>query len=283
MKGYQRWMSGFCMLAFQAVSVAQDTGGQAADRFLERFDENGDGVLELKELNEGARRKAAPFDVDGDGRLSRAEMGQIGERARTRERVREGAGPRPGEKNAPPAAGERVEDSLKIGDRAPDFALPLASGEGEITLSEYLQGKPTVLVFGSLTCPPFRSRMLQFDPLYQKYQEKVNFLMVYTREAHPESTIYVNRDGEAVLEKIEQTDDLAERMDHARVCGPTLKFTFPTVVDKEDNRVNEAYAGWPSRFVVVSAEGRLVYDGGPGPWGFQPEALDEWLAAKVGN
>ena len=66
-------------------------------------------------------------------------------------------------------------------------------------------------------------------------------------------------------------------MEHASYGGPTLKFTFPTVIDKVDNKVNTDYAGWPSRFVVVGVDGRIAYDGGPGPQGFQPRALEGWL------
>ena len=148
-------------------------------------------------------------------------------------------------------------------------------------LSEFRGEKPVVLVFGSLTCPPFRSRMLAFDPIYQKHKDKVEFIMVYTREAHPESVIYVKKDGEDVLEKILQTDDFEQRLGYAQMCGPTLKFTFPTVVDRVDNKVNTAYAGWPSRFYVVDKEGKIAYDGGPGPQGFQPTELDAWLSANL--
>jgi thiol-disulfide isomerase/thioredoxin len=281
MRGLLRGLGALVVLGVGGVCPGQEANGEQAERFLERFDKNGDGTLEISELSEKMRQRAATFD--GDGELSLGELGKLGERMRAPGGGGERPSRRPGEENTPPAQGERSEDTLKVGDGAPNFILPLASGEGDVTLAKFLDGKPTVLVFGSLTCPPFRSRMLQFDPIYQKYADEVNFLMVYTREAHPESTIYVNREGEEVLEKIEQTDDLEERMDHARVCGPTLKFKFPTVVDKEDNAVNEAYAGWPSRFVVVGADMRVAYDGGPGPSGFQPEALEAWLAGVVGK
>lgn len=76
-------------------------------------------------------------------------------------------------------------------------------------------------------------------------------------------------------------DGKLDPKEFAPVCGPTLKFTFPTVVDEVDNKVSEAYAGWPSRFVVVGQDGRIAFDGGPGPQGFQPAELEKWLAAEV--
>ena len=42
-----------------------------------------------------------------------------------------------------------------------------------------------------------------------------------------------------------------------------------------------AYAGWPDRLYVVGADGRIVYRGGPGPGGFRPQEVEEWLRTHV--
>jgi type I thyroxine 5'-deiodinase len=49
------------------------------------------------------------------------------------------------------------------------------------------------------------------------------------------------------------------------------------VVDKDDNKVNAAYAGWPERLVVVGVDGKIAYYGGPGPFGFRPNEVEDWL------
>lgn len=42
--------------------------------------------------------------------------------------------------------------SLRVGDVAPDFTLPLQHGGGaEVTLSSYRRSRPVVLIFGSYT------------------------------------------------------------------------------------------------------------------------------------
>lgn len=265
-----------------SVALALEGADGGAGTFG-RVDRNRDGLIDATEAPPALGRRMSQFDTNGDGKLDPKEFASVAERMRQAKGAGSGPGQkgsmrREGETNAPPAQAERHPDKLKVGDIAPDFTLPLAVGEGEITLSKFGDGKPVVLVFGSLTCPPFRERMLAFDPIYQKYRDRAAFLMVYTREAHPESTIYIRKGDEEILQKIEQTDRMDERMEHARVCGPTLKFTFPTVVDKVDNKVNAAYAGWPSRFVVVGADGKIAFDGGPGPRGFQPDELEKWLA-----
>ena len=44
----------------------------------------------------------------------------------------------------------REKGALKVGDQAPDLALPLYAG-GEVKLSELWRERPVVLVFGSCT------------------------------------------------------------------------------------------------------------------------------------
>ena len=46
---------------------------------------------------------------------------------------------------------QRKEGKLKVNDRAPDLVLARSDGAGEVALSRYFVGKPTVLVFGSYT------------------------------------------------------------------------------------------------------------------------------------
>jgi hypothetical protein len=41
--------------------------------------------------------------------------------------------------------------SLQVGDRAPDFTLPLLHGDRAVTLSAEYPQKPVVLIFGSYT------------------------------------------------------------------------------------------------------------------------------------
>ncbi|MCS6853014.1 MAG: redoxin domain-containing protein [Gemmataceae bacterium] len=188
---------------------------------------------------------------------------------------------RPGEVNAPPARGERLPDRLRVGSPAPDFTLADPSGQTTVTLSSFVGKKPVVLMFGSYTCPPFRRQSADVEQLYQKYKGKAEFYLVYIREAHPDSVLYVVKDGQEVLEKIPQTSTLDERRQRARQCVDSLKLTMPALVDKDDNGVNAAYAGWPNRLVIVGLDGRIAYISGPGPAGFKPVEVEEWLKANV--
>lgn len=62
----------------------------------------------------------------------------------------------------------------------------------------------------------------------------------------------------------------AEREAVAGRCVRELGLTIPAVFDKMDNKVNEAYAAWPDRIYIVGVDGKIAYQGEPGPRGFKP-------------
>jgi hypothetical protein len=110
----------------------------------------------------------------------------------------------------------------------------------------------------------------------------VEFFLVYIREAHPDSVLQVvQKDGTKKLEKLGQTQTVAERTERAQQCVATLNLTMPALVDRDDNKVNQAYAGWPDRMVVIAPDGKVAYKGGPGPGGFKPAEVEAWLKKNV--
>ena len=102
-------------------------------------------------------------------------------------------------------------------------------------------------------------------------------MLVYIREAHPDSVLYTPEGGKEVLRTIGQTVTADERLAHAEICVTALKLSVPTVIDRDDNAVNVAYAGWPDRLYVVGVDGTIAYKGGPGPGGFKPAEVEAWL------
>jgi hypothetical protein len=68
----------------------------------------------------------------------------------------------------------------------------------------------------------------------------------------------------------------------AEQCTATLKLSMPTLLDKADNKVNQAYAAWPDRLYVIGKDGRIAYQGGPGPSGFKVNEVELWLKKNAG-
>ena len=47
-----------------------------------------------------------------------------------------------------------------------------------------------------------------------------------------------------------------------------------------DNSADIAFQGWPERLYVIDTKGRIAYQGGKGPYGFDLEELDRFLAGS---
>ena len=78
-----------------------------------------------------------------------------------------------------------------------------------------------------------------------------------------------------------------ERYGVASKCVVDLGLDMiPAVIDKIDNKVGEAYQGWPDRLYLVGTDGKLSYAGKRGPRGFKPDELEasikKELAKKAG-
>ena len=63
----------------------------------------------------------------------------------------------------------------------------------------------------------------------------------------------------------------------AAVCSRNLALTIPVLVDDMRNSADLLYRGWPERIYLISADGRVSYQGGKGPYGFNPDELDAFL------
>jgi hypothetical protein len=118
----------------------------------------------------------------------------------------------------------------------------------------------------------------QIEKLYAVYKDKAHIYVVYIREAHPNEP--KNKFPVA------QPKTLEERQQVAREFASALKLSLPILVDSIDNKVDDAYAGWPDRVYVIDREGKIALKGGPGPGGFSPAVksasavLDRLLSEK---
>lgn len=117
--------------------------------------------------------------------------------------------------------------------------------------------------------------------LYDETSANARFLLVYVREAHPNDE-WVMPDNEARGLSIPQPTSDEERASAARECSGDYMLSMPTVVDGLDDAVCKTYGGWPDRFYVIDADGRIVYQGGVGPFGFKPSEVREFLRNEYG-
>lgn len=114
------------------------------------------------------------------------------------------------------------------------------------------------------------------------WSAKVDFVTVYIKEAHPtdEWQMDSNEDEGVCYPQPKTIDD---RLTIARDFKKRFDWPIPLVVDEMSNAADDAYAGWPERLYVVDASGIVRYKGKTGPFGFEPEEVEAWLAANVGR
>jgi len=175
-----------------------------------------------------------------------------------------------------------ARDALAHGFRfepAPESGPGVAAGSpapaiGGLDLARL--SRPLVLVFGSYTCPKLRGSAEDLISLYSKYGSRVDFRLVYIREAHAvasegqwQSSIN-SREGVA----LEPPRDLAAKQSYANLCERKLGFTFPVLVDGMDAPAETAYAAWPSRVYLVGMDGRIAFSSYLGELDFRPADLD---------
>ncbi len=115
--------------------------------------------------------------------------------------------------------------------------------------------------------------------MYEKYRDRVDFLTVYIKEAHPKDEWQMDANvDEAVC--YAQPRTLAERLTIANDFVRRFHWAVPLLVDGMDNGANALYAGWPERLYVVDEQGHIAYKGKTGPFGYHPEEVDAWLAQR---
>jgi iodothyronine deiodinase-like protein len=170
-----------------------------------------------------------------------------------------------------------MNEGPKLNDPAPDFTLKTRDGKATVRLSDHVGKKPVVLVFGNVTCGPFRAIYPRVDDLALRYKDEATFLAVYVREAHPTDGWRMGSNDEAGV-SFAQPRDFAERSTLANRCYVKLKMNMPLLIDEMDDRVGHAYSGMPARLYVIDREGKVAYKSGRGPFGFKPDEMEQALA-----
>lgn len=172
----------------------------------------------------------------------------------------------------------RVPDKLRVGDEAPDFKLKTKDFTREVELSSFKGKRPVILIFGSYSCPSFRSQAGLFEEMVASYKDKAEFFVVYIREANAAggaASSINEREGITVKDP----QDYLQRTEVAKLGCSALNIHTPCLVDRIDDAVGEAYSAWPDRIYVVDTDGKIAYVGKPGPSGFAQavQSVEHWL------
>lgn len=132
---------------------------------------------------------------------------------------------------------------------------------------------------------------MSLGDLYASYHDRVRFVMIYIRDAHPVDGwwlgggvvgLALKAGGYKAATDVYDPKTIDERRAVAGRCEAALEYGVRTYVDEMDDGVNEAYAAMPTRLYLVGMDGRVVYAGRLGPMGFKPaelgRAIEEYSA-----
>ena len=109
----------------------------------------------------------------------------------------------------------------------------------------------------------------------------MQFYVVYIREAHALDSSWPMGDGDG-MPIVEDPVNVDERAAVAQVCMTRLALEpMPALVDDIDDTANEAYSAFPDRLYLIAKDGTIAYRGGPGPFGFKPDELEEAIREEL--
>jgi type I thyroxine 5'-deiodinase len=119
--------------------------------------------------------------------------------------------------------------------------------------------------------------------MYEDFKDRAAFEIVYIAEAHAADGWQVpSNETEGI--RVRQHTALEERRAAAALCARALDLGIPMLLDGMDDAACRAFSAWPERIYIAGAGGRIVYQGGHGPYGFLPDearaALETLLAAR---
>ena len=121
---------------------------------------------------------------------------------------------------------------------------------------------------------------MRLNDLAGEYQDRVQFVCVYIKEAHPTDGIQsLTNIKEDILFETPRTDD--ERAEIAGVCMMRYNFSFPMLLDNMTDEAESRYNALPERLYVLDAAGRIAYKGGLGPHCFDVDEFARAVAAAA--
>lgn len=110
--------------------------------------------------------------------------------------------------------------------------------------------------------------------MYQRFGAQIAFFVIYIREAHPtDEWLVESNEQDHVL--YTQPTTLETRTEVASACALRLHLTMPVLIDDLENSTDKHYYALPDRLYLIGRDGRIVYRGLPGPFGFMAAELEQ--------
>ncbi len=152
------------------------------------------------------------------------------------------------------------------GDPIVDFDLPIL-GRGRFRSVDLAETGPALLVFGSYTCPVTASAASGLNELHARFGDRVRFVMVNVREAHPGAIA-------------PQPADFEEKREHAERLRDLYAISYEVAVDDIEGTLHRALSPKPNSAYVLGTNGSILFRA---HWANDTRALAEALEAVAAD
>lgn len=150
------------------------------------------------------------------------------------------------------------------GDSFPSFELLTTNGD-RLVKDDVFGHKPVLLIFGSMTCPMTASAAPSVQELHDEFGDRVDFIMLYVREAHPG-------------EHFTQSETMEEKLEYARALQEFYDIQWTVAADNIDGDLHRALDPKPNAAFLMNSEGIILFRS---LWAADRDAMRQALAAAA--
>ena len=137
------------------------------------------------------------------------------------------------------------KDAAAPGDAFPEFEL--VTTDGSTLINENVFGnKPVIFIFGSMTCPMTASAAPSVQELYDEFGARVEFIMLYVREAHPG-------------EYFSQSETIEEKVGNAQTLKDFYDIQWTVAADSIDGDLHRALDPKPNSAFLADKDGTILF------------------------
>ena len=156
------------------------------------------------------------------------------------------------------------ENAPGPGDTFPSFELVTTNGD-RLSNHDVFGDKPVLVIFGSMTCPMTASAAPSVQELYDEFGDRVEFIMLYVREAHP---------GEL----ISQAETMEEKVAHAKTLKEFYDINWTVAVDDINGELHRELDPKPNSAFLMDDSGKIIFRS---LWAADRDALRQALDAAA--
>ncbi|WP_165985233.1 deiodinase-like protein [Streptomyces sp. YIM 98790] len=139
----------------------------------------------------------------------------------------------------------RFTTGPRPGEAMPDFDLPTTDG-GRVRKEDFLGRRPLLLTVGSVTCPMTAAADPALKRLHADYGDRVAFVTLYVREAHPG-------------DHYPQPDTMERKLAHARDLRNRDGLPWPVAVDDIDGTLHQRLDPKPNPAYLMDTTGTVAF------------------------